>query len=149
MSTVQSDPKNSSSCSQHDGVLQHQSCSISLDELRQCTDANHLERRHSVLEAGLPHSAPDVHIPVSDWNSSSTFTQSERKPAYMLTPQASRPALSASSSPARKLTRFSTQNFSEFFGNRLPEPANDQNRAANNQASLYDKFRTRSARYDR
>lgn len=149
MSTVQSDPRSSSNCSQNDGVLQHQSCSISVDEVRQCLDANHLERRPSVLADGLPHSAPEVHIPVSDWNSSSAFTQSERKPAYMLTPQNSRPALSASSSPARKFSRFSTQNFSELFGNRSTEPANDQNRAANNQASLYDKFRTRSARYDR
>lgn len=146
MTTVERVTNDRSSCIQHDGVLQLPNTSISLDEMPYSI---YLGSRHSAPEVSIPYSAPEVHVPVKDWNSSSAFSQSERKPAYLLTPQSSRPTLSASPSPGRKFSRFSTENFTELFGNTLQTEANDQNGAANNPASLYDKFRTRSARYDR
>jgi len=147
MTTVQRASNDSSGCSQQGEVFQLPN-SISLEEMRDCMAGTYVESRHSAPEVRILHSAPEVYIPVMDWNSSSALSQSERKPAYLLTPPTSWPAWSASPSPARKFSRFSAQNFTEVFGNRLQTEANDQNRTANNRAS-YDKFRTRSAHYDR
>lgn len=150
MTTAQSvfnTPLDGSGCSQHDEVSQLPNSSISLDEMRHCRTGYYLESRHSAPEVHNPQSDPEVRILMNDWNSNSALSQSERRPAYLLTPQTSRPTLSASPSPRRKFSRFSAQNFTELFGNRLQTEANDPNRAAS-QAS-YDKFRTRSARYDR
>jgi hypothetical protein len=92
-------------------------------------------------------STPEVHIQVKDWNPNLGVSKSERRPAYLLTPQTSRVAVNGEERPStsgRKFSRFS----SELFGSRLQTEPKDQNRAASNQAS-YDKFRTRSARFDR
>lgn len=147
-------PGPGNSWSQHDGALQLPS-SISFDERRKCMTEDYLESRHSAPEVHIPHSAAEVHIAVKDWNSSLalglTLSQSERKPAYLLNRETSRPALSASPSPERMLSRFSARNFTDLSENRLQTEARaefDQTRAANNQAS-YNKFRTRSARFDR
>lgn len=145
MTTLERVSTDSSSGSQHDGAFQLPNFSISHDETQQCMVKTYLESRHSAPEVHILRSAAEVYIPVKDWTSSSTLSQSERKPAYLLTPETSRPALSASPSPAGQ---FNAQNFTDFLGNRLKTEANGQNMASKNRAS-YDKFRTRSARYDR
>jgi len=140
MTTLERVSSDNSSGSKHDGVFQLPNFSISHDETRQYMAKTNLESRHSAPEVHILRSAAEVYIPVKDWTSISTLSQSERKSAYLLTPETSRPALSASSSPA--------QNFTDFIGDRLQIEANGQNRSAKNRAS-YDKFRTRSAQYDR
>ncbi|KAG0606533.1 hypothetical protein M758_9G148700 [Ceratodon purpureus] len=146
MTSIQRDPNStldSSNCSQNDKSFQIPNISSSSGEMRTNVAGNHsLENR-----AG---SAPEVHIQVTkDWNSSLGMSKSERRPAYMLTPQTSRLGVNGEEQPASSGRRFSSQTYSELFGSRLQtEPKESQNRAANNQAS-YDKFRTRSARFDR
>ena len=142
MTTIQRD-SNSKVDSRSDGSFQVPNYYSSSGEMRPNLTGNHLESR--------THSAPEVHVEMEDWSSNLGMSKSERRPAYLLTPQSSRQAGNGEDTPSAsrcKFSRFSSQSYSELFGSMLQTEPKDQNRAANNQAS-YDKFRTRSARFDR